>query len=439
MRRVLLAWFLLLAGIGCVVQSANAFWQSRDSNYNASIVTGAALACTNASPVQVADNGLAYTGSIPSASGGTPTYTFSLTSGSLTGTGLSLSTLTGQITGTPLSAGTISGLRISVTDLALNTVTCGASFNIVVAATLTISYTPVQMATQGSLYTGATPSTSGGTGTITYSSTGTAPPTGITLNTSTGVFSGTPSGSGTTTGIILTATDSCNCSGNQTSSSSSFQIAVAAAPTITVTFSGGTNPNSTTTSVANAFTFASQPTGTSGIIGIGIMLSSCTTSCSISSVTVGGSSATQATGAAGGNTTRASDFWYIAAPGGSTETIVVTTGTATSRLSIVVYNITGTGVAFSTAAQNTVTASATVSVSGLVVPSSGATIGFAMLDGASGFTSASNLTQDASSGSCCGGNWVWSGHNTTLSGSNSFGITFASSGFGAGSFATFSP
>lgn len=39
MRRLLLIWFLLLAGIACISQS-EAFWQSRDSNYNQNVVSG---------------------------------------------------------------------------------------------------------------------------------------------------------------------------------------------------------------------------------------------------------------------------------------------------------------------------------------------------------------------------------------------------------------
>lgn len=41
MRRALLIWCLLLAGIVCIAQSehVNAFWQSRDSNYNQNIVS----------------------------------------------------------------------------------------------------------------------------------------------------------------------------------------------------------------------------------------------------------------------------------------------------------------------------------------------------------------------------------------------------------------
>ena len=42
MRRPLLIWCLLLAGICCIAQSerVSAFWQSRDSNYNKKVVTG---------------------------------------------------------------------------------------------------------------------------------------------------------------------------------------------------------------------------------------------------------------------------------------------------------------------------------------------------------------------------------------------------------------
>jgi hypothetical protein len=40
MRRVVIAWVLLVVGIVCLSQQWGAFYQSRDSNYNQNIVGG---------------------------------------------------------------------------------------------------------------------------------------------------------------------------------------------------------------------------------------------------------------------------------------------------------------------------------------------------------------------------------------------------------------
>jgi hypothetical protein len=93
MRRALLIWCLLLAGIVCISQSerTSAFWQSRDSNYNISISTGGALACSY-TPITSATYNVAYTGATPSASGGSPTYTFTQTGTLPTGFTISATT-----------------------------------------------------------------------------------------------------------------------------------------------------------------------------------------------------------------------------------------------------------------------------------------------------------------------------------------------------------
>jgi len=136
MRRALLIWCLLLAGIVCISQSerTSAFWQSRDSNYNISISTGGALACSY-TPITSATYNVAYTGATPSASGGSPTYTFTQT-GTLP-TGFTISATTGVISGTDSvdsGGATYPGIQVKVTDLALNTANCGSSFTITVAA-----------------------------------------------------------------------------------------------------------------------------------------------------------------------------------------------------------------------------------------------------------------------------------------------------------------
>lgn len=74
-------------------------------------------------------------------------------------------------------------------------------------AALACSYTPVTTGTQNVAYTGATPAASGGVLAYTFSETG-ALPTGLTINSGTGVISGTPSVSGSFTNIQVKVTDS---------------------------------------------------------------------------------------------------------------------------------------------------------------------------------------------------------------------------------------
>jgi microcystin-dependent protein len=81
------------------------------------------------------------------------------------------------------------------------------------SVTLACSYTPVTTGTEGTAYTGATPSPSGGTSPYTFSETGSLP-TGLSINTSTGVISGTPSVSGSFPSIQVSVADSASHTAN---------------------------------------------------------------------------------------------------------------------------------------------------------------------------------------------------------------------------------
>lgn len=97
------------------------------------------------------------------------------------------------------------------------------------ASTLACSYTPVTTGTQGTAYTGATPSASGGTGSKTFSETGTLP-TGLSISSSTGIISGTPSVSGTFPTIQVKVTDSVS---NVANCGASFTLTISPPPTTT--------------------------------------------------------------------------------------------------------------------------------------------------------------------------------------------------------------
>jgi hypothetical protein len=78
---------------------------------------------------------------------------------------------------------------------------------------LACSYTPVTTGTESTAYTGATPSPSGGMSPYTFSETGSLP-TGLTINTTTGVISGTPSVSGSFPSIQVSVADSASHNAN---------------------------------------------------------------------------------------------------------------------------------------------------------------------------------------------------------------------------------
>lgn len=103
---------------------------------------GGALACSYA-PITSAIYNVAYTGATPSASAGTPAYTFSET-GTLP-PGMSINTSTGVISGTDTvdsSGATYPGIQVIVTDSLSATANCGTSFTLTVSPTPTPTYTP---------------------------------------------------------------------------------------------------------------------------------------------------------------------------------------------------------------------------------------------------------------------------------------------------------
>lgn len=96
-----------------------------------------------------------------------------------------------------------------------------------IAAVLSISGTPVTTATQNVAYTGFTVSSAGGHAPKTFSVFAGALPTGITLNPTTGVVSGTPTLVEVQAGIIIRVTDADGLTANL----ASFTITVSAAST----------------------------------------------------------------------------------------------------------------------------------------------------------------------------------------------------------------
>ncbi len=149
-------------------------------------------------------SGTAYSSALQ-ASGGTPTYTWSVTSGSLPA-GLTMSAATGAISGTPTATGT-SSFTATVNDNGNPVQKKSATTSIVVApASLTITYSTLLSGTQGTSYSSSLQA-SGGTAPYTWSVTSGSLPAGLTLSATTGVISGTPTATGTSS-FTATVTDS---------------------------------------------------------------------------------------------------------------------------------------------------------------------------------------------------------------------------------------
>lgn len=188
-------------------------------------------------PLASATQGSAYNNSsnTVSASGGTAPYSYSVTSGSLP-TGLSLGSSTGKISGTPSGTGT-STFTVTATDA--GSYTGSASFSIVVAASIpTITVAPTSFtgwtANSAVVASGNTVSASGGTAAYAYTISAGALPAGLSLNSSTGVISGTIASYAAQTvrnpyTFTVTATDANGYIGSR-----AYSLSVAA-PTITLT------------------------------------------------------------------------------------------------------------------------------------------------------------------------------------------------------------
>ncbi len=79
---------------------------------------------------------------------------------------------------------------------------------------LAIGGTPITTATEGTAYAGFTVIATGGTPAYAYSIASGALPTGITINSSSGVVSGTPTTAGTYASIVIRVTDAVSATAN---------------------------------------------------------------------------------------------------------------------------------------------------------------------------------------------------------------------------------
>lgn len=188
---------------------------------------------------QTGSNGSSFSLGLSSYFSGTQTpFSYTLQSGSLSGSGLTLGSSTGVISGTAV-AGTYSGLVVRGTDSSSNTADTN-SFSITIVTAVAFGGTVSnQTATQSSSFSLSLSSFfSGALTPFTYSLQSGTLPAGLSLNTSTGAITGAPTTPGTASGLVVRATDT----GSNTADTNSFSItvnaAVAAASLMVVMMSG---------------------------------------------------------------------------------------------------------------------------------------------------------------------------------------------------------
>ncbi len=220
--------------LGVTVIDSEASPQSASTTVTLSVVTAQAASAPTGlsigtSTLPSGTIGSAYSTSLI-ASGGTAPYTWSFVSGNIPA-GLSLNTSTGLISGTPTTAGT-GTFTVAVADSESPAQTKSVTLSIVIApVSLAITTSSVSSGTISSAYSSLL-QVSGGTGPYTWSITSGSLPAGLSLGTTTGIISGTPTAIGTAN---FTATVADGENPAQTKSAA-FSLVIAPA-TLTITSS----------------------------------------------------------------------------------------------------------------------------------------------------------------------------------------------------------
>lgn len=191
---------------------------------------------------------------------------------------------------------------------------------------------------------------------------------------------------------------------------------------------------------ATSFTFTAQPIGTADATRIVAVCVShgITAANPVTSLTIGGSAATLATGSQISSAGDATEIWYLAVPAGTTANIVVNFAASENRCSVHIYSVVGTGAAFSVAGGTANTSGVSSNSTTIVVPAGGGVIAVQLIHNSSQTGSGSNLTIDTA-GFVNGSSATACGHDTTHSGSTAFGFTWALAADGAMSIAAFTP
>lgn len=345
-----------------------------------SITVGTPTITIAPSIVRAATVGTAYSESVTAANGMAP-YTYNLSAGSLPA-GLSLNTSTGALSGTP-TAGGVFNFSVRATDSSTGSGTHAYSMT-VAAPTVAIAPATMSLMTVGTSYN-LSITASGGTAPYSYAITAGSLPAGLSLNTSTGTLSGTPTVAAMYS-FTVTATDSSTGSGPYTGARAySGTVAAAAVPVVTAISptSGSTTGGTTVTITGTGFVGttavrfgATAATGftVNGATQITAIAPAGTGTIDVRVTTAGGTSATSV----------ADQFTYIDTPtvsslspsvghasGGST---VVITGSGFSGATAVTFGATAaTGFTVNSATQITATSPAGTGTVDIRVTTAGGT------------------------------------------------------------------
>ncbi|UHQ25056.1 putative Ig domain-containing protein [Lysobacter sp. 5GHs7-4] len=175
----------------------------------------------NPATVPGATVGAAYSQTF-TGSGGTAPYTFAISAGALPA-GVSLNTTSGALTGTPTAAGTFN-FTVRATDA--NNFSGTRAYSLVVAPpVIVIAPTTLPNGAVAAAYS-QTVSASGGIAPYTYAVTAGALPAGLSLNTTTGALTGTPTAGGTFN-FTVTATGSSTGTGAPHTGSRAYALVIA--------------------------------------------------------------------------------------------------------------------------------------------------------------------------------------------------------------------
>ena len=192
---------------------------TNSGNATLTITVNAGVSITTATGLPTGYVGSNYSQQVAATGGSGTGYTWSVSSGSSLPGGLTLST-TGLLSGKPSAAGTPS-FNLTVTDSVGNT--ANATFSMTISPGVSVTAPALPNAYPGTVYSTAAFTASGGSGTgYTWSwapASGSTLPNGLSINSSTGVVSGTPANTGTSSvasTLVVTATDSVGNTGSAT-------------------------------------------------------------------------------------------------------------------------------------------------------------------------------------------------------------------------------